>query len=76
MEGDFPWTELVLVRNVKSLEIALFTAKTQFVTEWPSPLKADQRPEAVRFTLQKEGEENPQVFIAPVFPRRSHVQER
>ena len=76
VEGDFPWTELVLVRNVKSLEIALFTAKTQFVTEWPSPLKADQRPEAVRFTLQKEGEENPQVFIAPVFPRRSHVQER
>ncbi len=75
VEGDFPWTELVLVRNVKSLEIALFTAKTRFVTEWPSPLKTDQRPEAIRFTLQKEDEENPEVFIAPVFPRRSHAQE-
>lgn len=43
VEGDFPWSELVLVRNVKSLEVALYSAKTQFVEDWPSPLP----PEAV-----------------------------
>lgn len=31
VEGDFPWSELVLVRNVKSLEVALYSAKTQLI---------------------------------------------
>lgn len=75
VEGEFPWTELVLVRNVKSLDIALYTAKTQFVTDWASPVPSNEAPEAVRFTLLKDGEENPETFIAPIFPRRSHAQE-
>ena len=76
VQGDFPWTELVLVRNVRSLEIALFSAKTRFVADWPSPLGDGMTPEAVRFTLQKEEEKDPETFIVPVFPGRSHAQEQ
>ena len=53
VEGDFPWSELVLVRNVKSLEVALYSAKTQFVEDWPSPLPPGAVPEAIRFTLHR-----------------------
>ena len=73
VEGDFPWSELVLVRNVKSLEVALYSAKTQFVEDWPSPLPPGAVPEAIRFTLHREEEEQPELFVVPVFPRRSHV---
>ena len=73
VEGDFPWSELVLVRNVKSLEVALYSAKTQFVEDWPSPLPPEAVPEAIRFTLHREEEEQPELFVVPVFPRRSHV---
>lgn len=73
VEGDFPWSELVLVRNVKSLEVALYSAKTQFVEDWPSPLPPGALPEAIRFTLHREEEEQPELFVVPVFPRRSHV---
>ena len=47
VEGDFPWSELVLVRNVKSLEVALYSTKTQFVEDWPSPLPPGTVPEAI-----------------------------
>ena len=73
VEGDFPWSELVLVRNVKSLEVALYSTKTQFVEDWPSPLPPGTVPEAIRFTLHREEEEQPELFVVPVFPRRSHV---
>ena len=73
VEGDFPWSELVLVRNVKSLEVALYSAKTQFVEDRPSPLPPGAVPEAIRFTLHREEEEQPELFVVPVFPRRSHV---
>ena len=73
VEGDFPWSELVLVRNVKSLEVALYSTKTQFVEDWPSPLPPGIVPEAIRFTLHREEEEQPELFVVPVFPRRSHV---
>ena len=73
VEGDFPWSELVLVRNVKSLEVALYSAKTQFVEDWPSPLPPGAVPEAIRFTLHREEEEQPELFVVPVFPRRPHV---
>ena len=73
VEGDFPWSELVLVRNVKSLEVALYSTKTQFVEDWPSPLPPGAVPEAIRFTLHREEEEQPELFVVPVFPRRSHV---
>ena len=73
MEGDFPWSELVLVRNVKSLEVALYSTKTQFVEDWPSPLPPGTVPEAIRFTLHREEEEQPELFVVPIFPRRSHV---
>ena len=73
VEGDFPWSELVLVRNVKSLEVALYSTKTQIVEDWPSPLPHGAVPEALRFTLHREEEEQPELFVVPVFPRRSHV---
>ena len=73
VEGDFPWSELVLVSNVKSLEVALYSAKTQFVEDWPSPLPPGAVPEAIRFTLHREEEEQPELFVVPVFPRRPHV---
>ena len=73
VEGDFPWSELVLVRNVKSLEVALYSAKTQFVEDGPPPLPPEAVPEAIRFTLHREEEEQPELFVVPVFPRRSHV---
>ena len=73
VEGDFPWSELVLVRNVKSLEVALYSTKTQFVEDWPSPLPPGTVPEAIRFTLHREEEEQPELFVVPIFPRRSHV---
>ena len=75
MEGDFPWSELVLVRNVKSLEVALYSAKTQYVEDWPSPLPSGAVPEAIRFALHREGEEQPELFVVPVFPRRPHVRD-
>ncbi len=70
VDGDFPWSEMVLVREVQALEIEMYSAKTQFVTEWS--LKADQLPEAVRFTLRREGKT--EAFLVPVFPRRAHVE--
>ena len=73
VEGDFPWSELVLVRNVKSLEVALYSTKTQFVEDWPSPLPPGARARSIRFTLHREEEEQPELFVVPVFPRRSHV---
>ena len=75
VEGDFPWSELVLVRNVKSLEVALYSAKTQYVEDWPSPLPSGAVPEAIRFALHREGEEQPELFVVPVFPRRPHVRD-
>lgn len=71
VDGDFPWTEMVLVRGVESLTIELFSAKTDFVSEWS--VKAEQIPEALRFNLRREGEETPEPFIVPVFPRRSRA---
>ncbi len=71
VDGDFPWTEMVLVRGVASLTIDLFSGKTDFVSEWSA--KADQVPEALRFNLRREGEETPESFVVPVFPRRSRA---
>lgn len=73
MESDFPWSELVLVRNVKSFEVALYSAKTQFVEDWPSPLPPGAVPEAIRFTPHRGEEEQPEPFVVPAFPRKSHV---
>lgn len=55
VEGDFPWSELVLVRNVKSLEVALYSAKTQFVEDWPSPLPPGALPKPSGLPAQGRG---------------------
>ncbi len=72
VEGDFPWSELVLVRNVKSLEVALYSAKTQFVEDWPSPLPPGAVPEAIRLPCTGKRKNSRKLFVVPVFPRRSH----
>lgn len=76
VEGDFPWSELVLVRDVKKVEVAMFTAKTGFVTDWASPLQSDRLPEAIRFSIQRETDEAPEESLIPVLPRRSHAERR
>ena len=72
VEGDFPWTELVLVHDVHKLDIALYTSKTHFVTEWSSPVEAERFPEAVRFSLQRETDAEPTILVAPIFSRRPY----
>ena len=76
VDGDFPWSELVLVRDVKRAEAALYTPKTGFVAEWPSPVDPEDMPQAIRFRIEREDEERPQEIVIPVFPRRSHAKTR
>lgn len=76
VEGDFPWSELVLVRNVERVEVALYAPKTGYADDWPSPVAPEEMPQAIRFSIEREGEERPQTIVVPVFPRRSHAETR
>ena len=69
-KATFRGPSWVLVRNVKSLEVALYSAKTQFVEDLA--LSRCRRSHPV--TLHREEEEQPgTVCFAPVFPGGSHV---
>lgn len=76
VEGDFPWSELVLVRDVKRAEAAMYAPKTGFVADWPSPVAPEDLPQSIRLRIEREGEEDPQELVIPVFPRRSHAETR
>lgn len=71
IDGEFPWSEMVLVHDVSSLSVELFSAKTQFVSAWD--FSTGELPEAVRFSLRRGNEDQPERFLVPIFPRRIHA---
>lgn len=73
VDGDFPWEEYVLLRNIRKIDVALYNrAQNQFETEW-EPVQAGDVPESIRFTVHWEltnsAEESQ--LVVPLFPRRT-----
>lgn len=73
IDGNFPWEECVLLRNIRKIDVALYNrAQNQFETEW-EPVQAGDAPESIRFTvhwdLTNSAEESQ--LVVPLFPRRT-----
>lgn len=76
VEGTFPWVELVLTRGLQSADVALYMDGKGWIGNWDERTTAEAFPTAVRFTFLREGESEPEVFLAPVFPWRSDEEEK
>ena len=76
VEGDFPWAEFVLLRGLQSVDTALYISGKGWLPGWEARTEAGDFPRAVRFTLLREGETEPEVFLAPVFAWRSDEEEK
>lgn len=74
VDGDFPWSEFVLLRNIRKIDVALYSqAQNRFETEW-EPIQAGDAPESLRFTVHWDmatGSDEESQIVIPLFPRRS-----
>lgn len=69
VDGDFPWTEAVLLTGLKDARVALYSSEHG---EWDMPEEKEWHrlgavlPQAVRIILEYDGAEEPETLLVPL----------
>ena len=71
IEGSFPWTEILMLQNLESVEVALLI-ENEFEITWSDP---KEPPSAIRFVFEYEDKdkEDIETFIVPLLPEDSDI---